>query len=66
MICESGAHGEYSATRQTLAYKGLKKGRFMTGMGTICHWWIWDSFLQVIDGEVGTRMSGHDWMDLIS
>ena len=25
-----------------------------------------DSFLQVIDREAGARMSGHDWMDLIS
>ena len=32
---------KHSATRQTLAYKGLKKGRIMTGKGTICHWWIW-------------------------
>ena len=43
-----------------------KKGRIMTGRGTICHWLIWDSFLWVIDREAGTRMSGHDWTDLIS
>ena len=66
MICEPGAHGEYSATRQTLAYKGLEKGRIMTGKGTICHRGFGDSFLQVIDSKAGTRMSGHDQTDLIS
>ena len=61
-----GAHGKYMATRWTFAYKGFKKGRIMIGKGTICHWWIWDSFLQMIDSEAGTRMSGYDWMDLIN
>ena len=59
-------HGKYMATRWTFAYKGLKKGRIMTGKGQSVIGGFGNSFLWVIDSKAGTRMSGHNWMDLIS
>ena len=66
IIGELGTHGKYSATRQTFAYKGLKKGVNWQGRGQSVIGEFWDSFLQVIDSEAGARMSGHDQIDLIS
>ena len=57
---------EYMATRQTFAYKGLKKGRIMTGKGQSVICGFGDSFLKVIDSKAGARMPGNDWTDLIS
>ena len=49
-----------------LLIKVLKKGGSWQGRGQSVIGGFGDSFLQVIDSETGARMSGHDWMDLIS
>ena len=38
----------------------------MTGKGQSVIGGFGDSFPWVIDSEAGTRMSGHDWKDLIN
>ena len=56
-----------SATSQTPAYKGLKKGEDHGREGErLPLSWLGDSFLWVMDREAGARMSGHHWTGLIS
>ena len=57
---------EYRPTSQTLFIWAMKMGgpRQEGGKSTIGQ--CGDSFLRVMDREVGTRMSGRHWMGLIS